>query len=52
MDYACGGHDHRMGRRKMLGLLGGALGGGVLLRPTKAAPRETRKLAVAFVLGR
>jgi hypothetical protein len=49
-DYACGGHDHLLSRRRVLGLMaGGAAGLGGLLRPASAARMRAKQRQVLFI---
>jgi hypothetical protein len=47
MSYACGGHDHSMSRRQMLGLLAGAAGG--LLAPNVARALQSKQRQVLMI---
>lgn len=46
MDYACGGHDHRIGRRRLLGLLGA---GSLLLKPAIASAMRSKQRQVLLI---
>ncbi len=47
MSYACGGHDHALSRRSMLGLLAGAAGG--LLAPDVASALRSKQRQVLMI---
>ena len=47
MSYACGGHDHTLSRRSMLGLLAGAAGG--LLAPDVASALRSKQRQVLMI---
>jgi hypothetical protein len=51
--YACGGHDHRLSRRRMLGLVGGALGIGAFGAPSvaQALRRKERQVLMIWLDG-
>jgi hypothetical protein len=47
MSYACGGHDHALSRRQMLGLLAGAAGG--ILAPNVATALRSKQRQVLMI---
>ncbi len=47
MSYGCGGHDHALSRRRMLGLLAGAAGG--LLAPNVARALQSKQRQVLMI---